>query len=356
MKPSYKSAELYIDESTKFDASAKGRSVSGFYWYPASSLAQSGDFNNGVGEYGFTMQVSCIYTWHSGTYQGGGVSSYIIKTDFSGGTIVYNETPSQAALPAVTLTASELSGSGLLARYGRYVKGKSQVKYTAAVTYKYGAKKSYFELTVGTAYTTALTYTFWPESNGTATAHAEDDHNGVKEVSASYSVYDYWSPQISVAIHRCNQDGTRNDSGSYCLIEWSVNVAPLGNQNSKSLTITHPAGTTSPTLSSYTSTGNLIVAADPEHSYNITLSLTDDFGTVTQTVRLSTAGVIMDIFRGGHGLAIGKVAETDHALEISAELDTILNTSDAKKINLVDALVVLATRAGVDIYVHDSNS
>ena len=356
LKPSYKGCSLYIDETTPFDWKAGGKSVSGLYWYPALSLAQPGDFSDGVGEYTFTFSVSYDNPWKGGTYQTGGISSWIIRTDFTGGAILYNETPPASAAPAITLTAEEVSGVGLLAQYGKYIKGKSRVKYTAAVAYKYGAVKSVFDLTIGYNYTTATTYTFWPEADGTATAHAEDDRGNITEVVQAYSVYDYWSPQISVAIHRCRQDGTRDDSGAYCLIEWGVNVAPLGNQNSKSLVIQHPEGSTSPTLSSYTASGSLIVAADTERSYDITLTLTDDFGSLVRTVRLSTAGVIMDIYRTGHGLAFGKVAEMDKALEISADLDTILNTSDAKQINLIDALVALAKKTGVDIYIHDSGS
>ena len=65
----------------------------------------------------------------------------------------------------------------------------------------------------------------------------------------------------------------------------------------------------------------------------------------------------MDIYRGGHGLAFGKVAgDGQDAGDLLAELDTILNTRDAKQINLIDALVALAQKAGVDIYVQSSNS
>lgn len=355
LRPSGKNCKLYVDAITPFETnSLRGRTISGFYWYPAASLAQPGDFSGGVGEYTLSVSFRASSTWHDGTYQTGGVSSTIVNFNLPSGAILYNETPSAAALPIVTLTSSEISGAGLYARYGKYIKGKSQVRYTAAVTYRYGAVKSYFELVVGYDYTTALTYTFWPEEAGTATAHAEDDHNGETEVSVNYDVYDYWTPGLTAAIHRCTQNGTRDDSGSYCLIEWAINVAPLGNQNSRSLTITHPEGTTTPTLSSYTASGSLIVAADPEHSYNISFALTDDFGTITRTLRLSTAGVIMDIFHGGHGVAFGKVAENDYTLEITSDWDVLLNTSNARQIKLVDALVALANAAGINIYVNNS--
>ena len=359
LKPSYKSAPCYLDATTKLDSTnARGRTISSFSWYPSYKLAQSGDFSGGVGEYYMSLSASYDLKWYgSSSYQVGGLrlSSLIVFPSLSG-PIYYNETPPAAAAPLVTLTATEVSGAGLYAQYGKYIKGMSQVRYTAAVTYRYGAVKSYFELVVGYNYTTALTYTFWPEAAGTATAHAEDDHDAETEVSVNYDVYDYWTPALTAAIHRCTQNGTRDDNGSYCLIEWAINVAPLGNQNSKSLTITHPAGTSTPTLSSYTASGSLIVAADPELSYDIGFSLTDDFTTVTRTMKLSTAGVIMDIYRGGHGIAFGKVAENDYTLEVTSEWDVLLNTSNAKQINLVDALEALATAAGINIYVQQQNN
>ena len=358
LRPSYSTCALYLDETTPFTtAGVRGQTVSGFYWYPPVSLAKQGDFSDNVGTYYLMITCLQMHNWYSdssGGYGGLRLSLITLDTLTPSGRINWNETPPSSAAPTVSLTATEVSGVGLLAQYGRYIKGMSQVKYTASVTYKYGAREMFFDLTVGYEYVTAKILTFWPEANGTAVAHAEDDHDGETETSATYQVYDYWTPGLTQAIHRCRSDGTRDDAGSYCLIEWEINIAPLGSQNSRSLTIQHPAGTTSPTLNSYTASGELIVAADPERSYDISFVLSDDFNTITRTVRLSTAGVIMDIYHGGHGLAFGKVAETDHALEISAELDTILNTTDAKKINLVDALEALAQATGVDIYVHDN--
>ena len=358
LRPSNKGCQLYIDATTPIDNSSLGRTFTEFYWYPAYSLAQPGDFDQGVGNYYLMLRDLVSLRWYSTSYGGFGGVSMRSFTLTSGstfeGTIVYNETPPASCAPAITLTATEISGVGILAQYGRYVKGKSQVQISAEVAYLYGAKETWFDLTVGFLYTQNKSITFWPESGGSVLAHAEDDHDGETDLTGAYLVYDYWTPGLTQAIHRCKQDGTRDDAGSYCLIEWEINVAPLGDQNSRSLTITHPAGTTSPTLSSYTASGSLIVPADPERSYEISYTLTDDFETVTRTVQLSTAGVIMDIFRGGHGISFGKVAEKDNTFEISSELDTLLNTRDAKLINLVDALTALAQATGVDIYVHDN--
>lgn len=64
----------------------------------------------------------------------------------------------------------------------------------------------------------------------------------------------------------------------------------------------------------------------------------------------------MDIHNGGDGIAFGKVAELADTLEVTPNWEVILNTTDAKKISLVDALKALATATGVDIYVHSNNS
>lgn len=132
------------------------------------------------------------------------------------------------------------------------------------------------------------------------------------------SILDYAVPSFpDLSIHRCNADGAANDNGEYCKIEWSVSIVPIDNQNSKNLVIDHPAGRESIALTSYGQAGTLIVAADTEVSYDIVFTLSDDLNTVTRTLRLSTAGVIMDWLFGGKGVAFGQVAGQEGAVEIS---------------------------------------
>lgn len=135
------------------------------------------------------------------------------------------------------------------------------------------------------------------------------------------SIIPYHVPSLPVAsIHRCNEDGTANDLGAYCRIDWGVSITPINNLNGKKLVIRHPQGTTTyDPLDSYTQGGSLIVEANTEYSYNIVFEVSDDLRVVTKTLRLSTAHVTMDWLYNGQGVAFGKVANQENAVEIAED-------------------------------------
>ena len=341
-----RTSDIYSSSSSKITMTSAFNKI---YWYPSILQVASGDFINNTSRYKIIFEL---------TSTDAGLDDNRLAWGEITGTIQYNETPPANAKPAVSVAVTEISGVGLFATYGRYLVGKSQIRLTASISAPFGYGQSILTRTITlNGVTASANQTVWPTVDGTYYAAAVDNHNASNNASLSYQVYDYWEPELSTfAIHRCRQDGTNDDAGAYVKIEWGIHVAPLGNQNSKSLTITHPQGTATPALSSYDASGVLIVAADIEHSYDITATLTDDLGGTTRTLRLSTAGAIMDIHNGGDGIAFGKVAELPDTLEVSPDWEVILNTTDAKKISLVDALMALATATGVDIYVHSNNS
>ena len=339
-------SDIYSSSSSKITMTSAFNKI---YWYPSILQVATGDFINNTSRYKIFFEL---------TSTSSGLDDNRLAWGEITGTIQYNETPPANAKPAVSVAVTEISGVGLFATYGRYLVGKSQIRLTASISAPFGYGQSILTRTITlNGATAAANQTVWPAVDGTYYASAVDNHNASNNASLSYQVYDYWEPELSTfAIHRCRQDGTNDDAGAYVKIEWGIHVAPLGNQNSKSLTITHPQGTATPALSSYDASGVLIVAADIEHSYDITATLTDDLGSSTRTLRLSTAGAIMDIHNGGNGIAFGKVAELANTLEVTANWEVIFNTTDAKKISLVDALKALAAATGVDIYVHSNNS
>ena len=339
-------SDIYSSSSSKITMTSAFNKI---YWYPSILQVATGDFINNTSRYKIYFEL---------TSTSSGLDDNRLAWGEITGYIQYNEMPPANAKPAVSVAVTEISGVGLFATYGRYLVGKSQIRLAASISAPFGYGQSILTRTITlNGVTASANQTVWPTVDGTYYAAAVDNHNASNNASLSYQVYDYWEPELSTfAIHRCQQDGTNDDAGAFVKIEWGIHVAPLGNQNSKSLTITHPQGTATPTLSSYDASGFLIVAADIEHSYDITATLTDDLGGITRTLRLSTAGAIMDIHNGGDGIAFGKVAELADTLEVTPNWEVILNTTDAKKISLVDALKALATATGVDIYVHSNNS
>lgn len=133
-------------------------------------------------------------------------------------------------------------------------------------------------------------------------------------------VVEYSAPSVSILnYHRCDSDHTANDSGAYCEMAVEYTISSINDTNAGTASVTSSIYTDSQTLQTYTQQVVYFFAADIEHSYDITVSLADKILTETRTVRLSTAGVIMDFLSGGKGIGLGKVAETQRMVEVNPE-------------------------------------
>lgn len=333
-----KSRSLFVNASTMLSSDVS--TVTGFYWYPSHEDAPSSAFPQGVGEYELSLD-----SWVNPSTAGSFHSSLCFVFSTAEGDITYSETPDASAAPTASIITSEAAGQGILAQYGKYIKGKSQVRFTGVDTYKYGAQRKTRSFTVGGIWVSTYGTTVAVTTDGQAVLSVEDDYGNTASATVSYEVYDYWDPTLAeFSIRRCRQDGTPDDTAGYCKITYQVSIAPLGDQNTKTLSITHPAGTSDITLNSYSQSGELIVAADTEHSYDITATVGDDFTSQTRTLRLSTAGVTLDVYHGGTGLGIGKVCEATQTVDIN-RLWTVLAGAmqvSSLAINGTDLMAVIA--------------
>lgn len=233
--------------------------------------------------------------------------------------------------PAVSIATTD--PQGYLSTYGRYVKSKSKIKVTLANTLRYGATLSLTQITAnGSTYNSnpATTAVIASASNTSVTAKITDSRGQTATASATIAIYDYTPPQISsFSVHRCNSDGTLNNSGAYMRVDYKVTVTALGNNNSKSLTLKYKkvsaSSYTSQTiaLSSYTQTGEVHnIAADVNSSYNVQLVLSDDFTSTTSTLTLPTASTRMNWKAGENGgIAFGKVSEYSKTFEVASDWD-----------------------------------
>ena len=172
------------------------------------------------------------------------------------------------------------------------------------------------------------------------------DERGFKS-SSSTSVTDvvaYSAPTVNIInYHRCDADHTANDSGAYCEMTVEYTISSIDNTNVGTASVTSSIYTDSQTLQTYTQQIVYFFAADIEHSYDIVVSLADKIMSDSRTVRLSTAGVIMDFLSGGKGIGLGKVAETQRMVEVNPEWRFRSANIDVKvENNMVDLGALLA--------------
>lgn len=247
-----------------------------------------------------------------------------------------NQTDSNAS-PIITLSPVSFTPSDIVTRYGRYVGGGiTTLTFGLSVQYRFGGafqSISYQLYSSGGTLINTWTYTSLSSLRLLLSDTVDSSYyvrvtidvsNGTSSSAAysTFNVYGYSYPVIRrLEVRRCNQDGTANDSGAFCRISWSFKVSPLGNANAKTVLLTAPDGSHTFTDEAYDNENGYfyISAADIEHSYAISLSVTDDFQTVSKTVNISTAGVIMDFLYDGKGIGLGKVAETTEMVEVNPQ-------------------------------------
>jgi hypothetical protein len=100
-------------------------------------------------------------------------------------------------------------------------------------------------------------------------------------------------------------------------------ISAVSNKNSKSYVVEYrqkgtDAWTEAATGSVYSYDSNMLlnINLNPDASYDLRLSLTDYFGTVTALSEVATAFTLIDYNASGKGLAIGKVSEVTNGMEI----------------------------------------
>lgn len=229
--------------------------------------------------------------------------------------------------PSTAITVED--AAGYFAKYGKYVATKSKLKISLTNTLLYGATVKAVSIAAnGATFSTnpATTNELLSASYNTVTAQIQDSRSQMSDqVSVALDVLPYSPPAInSFSVHRCNNDGSANDEGAYCRIDFDVSISPLDDINSRALTVKYKAVSAeeytsgSISLSAYAVTGSYLFAADTEQSFDVRLELTDDFSTSTIQTILSTASTTIALRPGGLGVGFGKVPEHDYSIETAA--------------------------------------
>ena len=150
-------------------------------------------------------------------------------------------------------------------------------------------------------------------------------------VTITYPVLYYHVPRLdSFSIHRCTTSGVatdyqyngtyykKDDFGAYCLIEYTPVFCSLDSENECSMIIQYGTHTMAITPTSGASS-YVVVAANTEQTLDVIIFMYDLFTPygVSAQLRLSTANVLIDFLANGKGMAVGKNATTQNALDIA---------------------------------------
>lgn len=121
--------------------------------------------------------------------------------------------------------------------------------------------------------------------------------------------YDYNAPSISgFSAYRANSDGSQNVNGTYLKCAYTPVYSSVNSTNNVTVTVHY---------NSNTSTSTLINLGEADSSYQVYLTIEDNYGgyNKTSTVTIFGQSRILNITADGTGVAIGKMAESSQLFE-----------------------------------------
>lgn len=232
-----------------------------------------------------------------------------------------------SVVPTVSISLSDMMG--YLSKYGAYVQGKSVLSGTLSASGSYGSSIVAYNTSVDGKTFTGSTFTVNPIANsGTLTVSVTvTDSRGRKgTASTTISVLAYASSKLTnVSAKRCDADGSSNSSGEYLQVSFTGTVVALNSKNSATYKVqykkTSESSYTTVTLTDYTGkysvNGSYIFSADKSSSYDIIVTASDDYSSITKQIVGGSVSKVFSILAKGLGFAFGKVAEIENALEVA---------------------------------------
>lgn len=250
---------------------------------------------------------------------------------YVGGALVATEscvitlTVPASVVPTISAVTCTEATSGLAAAFGRYVRTKSTLRVTITASGSQGSTiKAYQTTANGSSYSASTFTTGTLNTAGTniISVKVTDSRGRTATKSVSVTVSDYAPPSLSkFTAERCNSAGTAAQvDGTKVRASWTLSASSVGGKNSVSYTLYYKQSSATAwttiqsaavNTSNTTSVSNQLLSPtfDALVSYDLKLKLTDYFYNLEQVVSIGTKRVLLDFYRDGTGLALGKIAE-----------------------------------------------
>lgn len=235
--------------------------------------------------------------------------------------------PSSIVPSISSFTATGVDSYASYATYG-YVKGLTKCKLTASASGARGSSISSYYISGGGYSSSSSTLTTGNLSSAgtiTFTVKVVDTRGRSATKTVSISVTDYSPPAInSFSAQRCFSGGVISTDGAHAKVAATYSYSSINSKNAiiASVTFKKTSATTWTGAGNISSGGSMIIGAGTiytDSSYEINLKLSDNFSSVSRAITIPTSFAILDIKKGGKGIAIGKIAETDNMLDIGMD-------------------------------------
>ncbi len=248
--------------------------------------------------------------------------TYNGSTSIGTKTVSFTATVPSSVVPTISSVAVADTNSAYATQFGSLVQNKSKAKFTITAAGAYGSTITAYKTVIeGKTYTGAspTTAVLTGSGNVTASITVTDSRGRTATAEKTFNRIPYTAPKITAfEAHRTNAEGVVNYEGSNASITAAFSIASASSKNTNAYKIEYKVQSASSwTLltsgTGYTYNKAIITGAvyDPDTSYDVRLTVTDYFGSVTKTVELPTAFTLLDFNASGKGVAFGKVSEMD---------------------------------------------
>lgn len=247
---------------------------------------------------------------------------------YSGSTLVGTKTVTFTAkvpssvVPTISSVAVADTNTTYATKFANLVQSKSKAKFTITAAGAYGSTiKAYKTEIEGKAYTGATPTTATLTTSGSVIAKVTvtDSRGRTATTNKTITVIPYTAPQITIFnCFRSNATGVADYDGTNVKVSLSYSVATANNKNTASYKLEmlkngDTAWSTIKSGNTFTLTENTVTGAifSPDSAYEVRVTVTDYFTTVTRIVDIPTAFTLLDFNASGRGIAFGKVSEGD---------------------------------------------
>lgn len=285
------------------------------------------------------------------------VDTYNGSTYIGSSSRTFTITVPSSVKPTISSLAATVVENGASTSYG-YVKGKSKCNLVInGATGSHGSTIKSYSITGGGFSSSESSFTtgaLTSSGNITFTATVTDSRGRKSDAkTVTINVLDYTNPNItSFSCIRCDSDGVADNDGTYLKILATYTYSSLDEGNNVSTKIEYKKTSTSIWINAGSiDSGNYIVTGSndisTESAYNVRLTITDNLTSISKSVVIPASFITLDFKKGGKGIAIGKISETDNLLDVD------VNSKFRKDLNVDGAIFgqnnIALTRALVNV-------
>ena len=299
-----------------------------------------GSYSNTITGVGTSTSYAIPTLWLNAIPNATSGTAKVTVTTYSGSTKIgsavsknFTLTVPSTVVPTISAVTLSEGVAGLAAQFGAYVQAKSKlsVKITAAGAFS-STIKTYKTVVQGVTFTGASITSGVMMHSGTSTVTitVTDSRGRTATTTRSITVVPYTAPKIiSFQATRSLANGTENYDGTYLKAAVNFSVSSVGDKNTKSYKLEYKLKTattwTALTSGSVYALNQAITSSSGfmsvDSSYDIRLTVTDFFTSVTSIIDVPTAFTLLDFNASGKGIAFGKVSEKTNGVEFALDVE-----------------------------------